>query len=254
MRRHKQQNFSIGVPHALLVLVLLCHVEMVFASTVQVTVVDEFIEMHTGPGRGFPIVNVAEKGQQLQVLKSKTNWYKVKTHRNKLGWVDASALSRTRIGSKPKVTFARIDTKRVQEKKFRAKVGAGWLETDASFSAGIGYALLKSFSVDLEFIKASGDFSSTSAVSVLGNLELFPRKKISPYVYVGSGQIVNVPRATLVGREITNSPLVSLGAGVSYRLSRTFYFDTALSSISFSSFDDQSKQYLSWQTGVAVRF
>ena len=43
----------------------------------EVVVSDPYIELRTGPGRGFPIFYVAGQGDTITILKSKTDWYKV---------------------------------------------------------------------------------------------------------------------------------------------------------------------------------
>ena len=38
----------------------------------QVVIDDPFIELHTGPGRGYPVFYIAERGEHVQLLKEKT--------------------------------------------------------------------------------------------------------------------------------------------------------------------------------------
>ena len=53
----------------------------------MVVVSDPYIEMHTGPGRGYPIFYVAGQGDEVQILKQRTDWFKIKGPRDKEGWV-----------------------------------------------------------------------------------------------------------------------------------------------------------------------
>ena len=41
-------------------------------------VVEPYIELHTGPGRGYPIFYIAERGESVTVLKQRTDWIKVR--------------------------------------------------------------------------------------------------------------------------------------------------------------------------------
>ena len=61
----------------------------------QVVIDDPFIELHTGPGRGYPVFYIAERGEQIQLLKEKTDWYKVQVPRGKEGWVYRDQLKTT---------------------------------------------------------------------------------------------------------------------------------------------------------------
>ncbi|HEY3699487.1 MAG TPA: hypothetical protein VGK97_09160, partial [Spongiibacteraceae bacterium] len=44
----------------------------------SVEVADPFIELHIGPGRGYPIFYIAERGEHVDVLKQRTDWIKVR--------------------------------------------------------------------------------------------------------------------------------------------------------------------------------
>ena len=61
----------------------------------EVVITDAYVEMHTGPGSGYPIFHVVERGEQVEVLKRRTDWYKIRDARDVEGWVDARSLSRT---------------------------------------------------------------------------------------------------------------------------------------------------------------
>src|SRR5262252_10579475 len=61
----------------------------------QVVIDDPFIELHTGPGRGYPVFFIAERGEHIALLKQKTEWYKVRVQRGKEGWVHRDQLKST---------------------------------------------------------------------------------------------------------------------------------------------------------------
>ena len=53
----------------------------------KVAVADPYLEMHTGPGRGYPIFHVVDRGEQVEILMQRTDWYQVRTERGIEGWV-----------------------------------------------------------------------------------------------------------------------------------------------------------------------
>ena len=65
------------------------------SDSVILEVTEPYIDMHTGPGRGYPVFNVIEQGDTIEILKRRTNWYKVKSQDGKTGWSKASQLVRT---------------------------------------------------------------------------------------------------------------------------------------------------------------
>ena len=56
---------------------LLCLAPAAYAkrAPVQLTVADPYIELHTGPGRGYPVFFVAERGEQIEVIMRRTDWF-----------------------------------------------------------------------------------------------------------------------------------------------------------------------------------
>ena len=63
--------------------------------TPEVKVSDPYLNMHTGPGRGYPVFYVAGQGELVTILKRKTDWYKVRSERGKEGWVPLSQMRHT---------------------------------------------------------------------------------------------------------------------------------------------------------------
>ncbi len=53
----------------------------------QVQVAEPYLELSTGPGRGYPVFHVVDRGELVEVLKRKTDWFKVRTGKGKEGWV-----------------------------------------------------------------------------------------------------------------------------------------------------------------------
>ena len=61
----------------------------------EVTIQDPFIELHTGPGRGYPIFHVAGRGERVEVLRRRTDWFQVRVPRGEEGWVPLEQMART---------------------------------------------------------------------------------------------------------------------------------------------------------------
>ena len=65
----------------------------------QVFVTAPYLEMHTGPGRGYPVFNVVDRDASVDVLKRYTDWFKVRTGRGVEGWVSAHDMEQTVLAS-----------------------------------------------------------------------------------------------------------------------------------------------------------
>jgi len=62
---------------------------------VELSVIDTYLELHSGPGRGYPIFHVIEQGDRVRVITRRTNWFYVSDRRGRQGWVKQEGLART---------------------------------------------------------------------------------------------------------------------------------------------------------------
>jgi hypothetical protein len=58
-------------------------------------VTQPYLEMRSGPGRGFPVIYVIGRDEVVTVLYSRTDWYRVRAPRGQEGWVRRTDLTRT---------------------------------------------------------------------------------------------------------------------------------------------------------------
>lgn len=55
------------------------------ANVLQIEV--PFVELHSGPSAGYPVVHIIEKKEKVTVLIKRTSWLKVKNKRGNEGWL-----------------------------------------------------------------------------------------------------------------------------------------------------------------------
>src|SRR5260370_35012891 len=65
----------------------------------EVVVAEPYLEMRSGPGRGYPVVYVVGRDEVVTVLYSRTEWYKVRAPRGQEGWARRSDLALTKLVS-----------------------------------------------------------------------------------------------------------------------------------------------------------
>lgn len=65
------------------------------AAPVAVEVADAFLELHTGPGRGFPVTHVVPRGDRIAIVKRRTDWYLLRDERGHEGWAKRKAMAAT---------------------------------------------------------------------------------------------------------------------------------------------------------------
>ena len=63
----------------------------------QLFVAQPYLELHTGPGRGYPVAQVVARGEAVDVLFRRTEWFKVRTERGVEGWALERELTLTTL-------------------------------------------------------------------------------------------------------------------------------------------------------------
>ena len=130
-----------------------------FADDGQYLKVDDpYIEMHTGPGRGYPIFYVVPRGEWVQILYRKTDWYQVKTDDGKEGWVSGGQLAMTLNPS-----GKRVDIRDPNEEDFiKRSWEYGIMMGDGDIAGGFGDSAVITFFVSFyrEYLCRVYTFSS----------------------------------------------------------------------------------------------
>src|SRR5438552_3520272 len=61
----------------------------------RVWVAEPYLDLRTGPGRGYPVFYIAERGEAVEILRRHTDWFEVRTERGKEGWVSREQMETT---------------------------------------------------------------------------------------------------------------------------------------------------------------
>ena len=223
-------------------------------APLPVQVADPYIELHTGPGRGYPIFHVEERGDRIDILKRKTDWFKVRAGRGKVGWVQRSQMERTLSLSGEPTRFK--DATIAEFARHRWELGAlgGDFEGANVISLLGGFALTPHMYVEMELSKVLADFSDSN-VATLGLVSLpFPGWRFSPFFTVGTGVIQTDPKATLVQARDQTDQTGYVGAGLRVYLTRRFVFRAQYRNYVIFQSKDDNQEINEWKAGFAVFF
>jgi hypothetical protein len=208
----------------------------------KVTVAEPFIELHTGPGRGYPITYVVERGLEVEIIKRRTDWFQVKTDRDIIGWVARKQMSATLSPTGELVDLGDPDREEGLGRRWMGGVAGGDFGGASLVSAFGGYALTDNLSIELTLNQVLGDFSN-AVTTTIGLKQVFiPEWRISPYFVLGTGAIFIKPRATLGQARDRNDQIGYVGGGVQFFVTRRFMLRSEYrNNIIFTSRDDNEE-------------
>jgi uncharacterized protein YgiM (DUF1202 family) len=222
------------------------------AERVQVS--DPYIELRTGPGRGYPIFFVAARNDFIEIELRHTDWFRVRTDDGKVGWVNRQQLETTltAIGSKKTFRDVLLDdylTRKVQ-------LGAAWghFKSEPMLKLWTSYRLSDTLSLEGTIGQVQGVFSGTDFWHVSLLVEPWSDQRISPFFGVGVGKFKNFPNLSLIGATTTNAKLATAGIGVRYHLTDRFVMSADYSLYTAFVSDQRTTEYRAWTAGLSFFF
>lgn len=220
----------------------------------QVEIADPYIELHTGPGRGYPVFHVEERGRWIEIQKRKTDWFKVRTDKGKEGWVSLKQLEQT-LSPSGQPTEVREAT--FEEFRFhRLEIGAlgGSFERADTMTAYGAFWFTPNISAELSVAK----IFSANADSEMANAGLlihpFPEWRISPFFTVGTGILRTNPKTTLVQESDRIDQLAHVGAGIRVYIARQFVFRAQYKNYLIFQSTNDNQEIDEWLAGLSVFF
>jgi len=220
----------------------------------DVYVVDPYLDIHTGPGRGFPKFYVAEKGETVTVLKRRTDWFKVRTERGKEGWVPLSQISNTRDEGGELIDWGLIGRDGFVQRRTEFGFAGGDFDGARTLSAWGGYALTPNIMLQVEASKILGDFSDGEMALASIVLTPFPEWWVSPYFALGTGILHIDPHTTVVQAEDRTDEVAHAALGANVWLSKRFVMRMEYRRHTVLTSRNDNQEIDQWKAGFSVFF
>lgn len=212
-----------------------------------------FVEMHSGPGRGYPVINVIEQGERVEVLIKRTSWLKVEDKRGIQGWFNETALNSVSQNGE-KVSFIELTENDYQQRTWEASVMYGDLNGASYYNLGLGFVFSPVITTEFSLGKSQGDVSNNDIYELMIIGEPMPDLVVSPYIGVGAGIINTEPHSILADAKIRENTLISSAIGAKYYLTRNFVLKAEYKySLVLTDLDDNEEIKL-WKLGFSVFF
>ena len=224
------------------------------AEGLDVVVVDPFLELRTGPGRGFPIVHVVERGERVRVLKRRTDWFHVRDEGGREGWVHRSQMLETLV---PAGTRMEIDDP-AREDFSAHRREAGLLLGDYGGANVVtvygAWSFNEHLAAELALSHILGNFSDGQYVTIGVTHVPLPEWRIQPFLSIGTGVIRIEPEGTLVGSDIRTDQVAYAGIGVRAYMARRFIVRGEVKEYVVFTDRDENEEDVEWKIGFAFFF
>lgn len=188
----------------------------------RVHIAEAYLELHTGPGRGYPVFHVVKRGQQVAVLKRRTDWFLIRTDDELEGWATRKEMELTLTEAGGVIEFRDVLVDTALHDRLSFGLSGGSMEGQTVMGLRAVYGLNEFLSSELTISQVSGTYTSTQVYSL--HLLTHPARKgrFAPFLSLGFGQFRDNPRKTLVDPQESNSPTAIVGFGVNTYLTKRF--------------------------------
>lgn len=222
-------------------------------ETVEAVVAEPFLELHTGPGRGYPVFHVVDRGRSVRLIRRRTDWFQVRTEDGVKGWARGDAIARTLVGGEPFGT-AGDGAEGYAGRRWEAGLLLGDFDGASSLTLYGARHFGRNFSAELRLADVSGDFSDGWLVTANLVHQPFPDWRLSPYATLGTGIIRIEPHATLVQTPDRTDQVGQVGIGLRTHLTRRFILRAEYSHYLVFTSRDDNEGIDAWKAGFAFYF
>ncbi|HEX7157340.1 MAG TPA: SH3 domain-containing protein [Burkholderiaceae bacterium] len=220
----------------------------------RLLVTDPYIELRTGPGRGYPIFFVAGRGEWVEIELRHTDWFKVRTAAGKEGWVDRRQLENTLTEAGSRKTFREIVLDDYLRR--RGEFGAAWgqFRSEPMLKVWAGYSLNGVWALEATAGEVQGTFSGTDFWHVNLLAQPWSDRRLEPFFGIGFGEMTNIPQATLVSNARTNAKLADATIGLRYHFGERFIARLEYTAYTGFVSDSRTDEYKAITAGISFFF
>ncbi len=220
----------------------------------QVFVSEPYLELSTGPGRGYPVFHVVENEQSVDVLFRRTDWFKVRDERGVEGWARARDMRRTKLADGSPFVFNLGDMAGFTTHDWELGLGGGDYGGANLISVYGAYSLTDNMKIELTGSQFLGNFSNGYKAELGLTHVMFPERRLSPFLEIGTGIVYVEPRATIVLPEDRTDQTAYIGAGARFYLTRRFFLRADYRWHTVFTSRDDNEELEEWKVQIACFF
>lgn len=217
----------------------------------EVQIAEPFLELRSGPGRGFPVFYIVDRGAKVKIIKRKTEWFKIDTGQEIHGWAHMNQLLLTLTPEGERMTINKTDEGDFVKRRGEIGVLGGDFSGAQVISLYGGYIFTPNISSELAFSQALGDISSKMLVNVRLLHQTFPEWRFSPFFALGVGNITTTPHTTLVQSSDRSDTLAHAGIGLKTHLTQHLMLRAEFNKYVVFSSNDFNEELKEWKVGLA---
>jgi uncharacterized protein YgiM (DUF1202 family) len=217
----------------------------------QLFVVRPYLELHTGPGRGYPVTQVVARGESVDVLMRRTEWFKVRTERGIEGWANERDIAQTTLADGSAFRINLGDRAGFADHRWESGVMAGAYEGATLISAYGAISLTDNLKVEVAGSQYIGNLSNGYLLDIGFAHVFMPTWRVSPFVTLGGGYERVEPKPTLTQPLSADNQTAYVGVGLRCYLGRRLFLRGELREHEVFTNQNSNEVKNEWKLGFA---
>ncbi|MGK0441773.1 MAG: hypothetical protein ACJA0N_001574 [Pseudohongiellaceae bacterium] len=218
----------------------------------QAAIAEPYLEIRQGPGRGYAIFYVAERGETISILKSKTDWYQVKTQKGIIGWTHANEITLTLDDNGETLDISVPSLDGSLNKTWETSFIAGDFEGNDAVGIMGGYYFNQNLSAEISYIDTFGDTNKGQGAFINLTHQPFPQWRASPFFSLGGGVYKTNPKANLAATKSRDDNVSFVATGARIYLAQRLFLRLQYTNYLLISDRDDDEEVESWTIGISA--
>lgn len=233
---------------------LLCSLPAMAEEIQSVMVADPFLELHTGPNLGYPVTQVIERGEEVGIVKRRTDWFLVRSPRGYEGWAYRDQLQKTLQLTGEPVVLPLPDLSGYRAHTWETGIMAGDFDGATVYNAYGSWSFSKHLAAELHLAQILGNTSDGWYATVNVTHTFVPEWRVSPFFSLGTGIIEVNPKSALAQTTDRSDQVAVVGLGLKAYVARRFLVRVQYNGYVVLSDRNDNEDVDEWKAGFAVFF
>lgn len=212
-----------------------------------------FVNLHTGPGAGYPVVQVALKGEWLALKFRRGNWVRVRYKQQDL-WLSHTDLAMLANAQGEGFVLTEDAVAAFLQRDWSLGLAYGDFNGASLTELSLGYAFNGHVHAELSAGQAHGPQADQQLLELSLYLTPWQQWIVLPYAGIGAGVMNTDPRTVLVQTPDRRDGLFSAEVGVVYPLSQRFIARLGYRHSVISTDRNENEESSAWKLGISVFF
>jgi len=201
----------------------------------------QYLEVLSSASRGAPVAFLMERGESFRFIKQKTDWLKVKSETGNTGWISVADY----YDSGEYVALK--NNKKKWNPNWGLGLSTGYFGQDKRYNATLAFQVFKALSVEANYSKISGDYSTSNFVTGDVLLHFFHAHRVRPFVSLAYGVFNNEPRKSLIKGDSSSENVSGYGVGLDVNPYKRLIMRFSLGNYQLN---QSNKSYIDWRLGI----